>query len=196
MSTNLPPRSCLWVKNEALASGSSVPACTCRPSIQSASSIGRGRGRPRAAGHDAERVLTVGGKAIQRVHGVRQAQARDVVRGGRLLERLHRAGAWLPPHQRRLHRRHAEERGARDALGGHEVALHQHGRQREHVGDVVEAVARVVLREVIGRPEVDAEQVTDRVVVLGPVEPSNRDAPGIWWRRAVGAEDLRVHPRR
>jgi hypothetical protein len=155
---------------------------------------GRGSGA-RTASYHAEGVLALGRKAIQRVHGVREAQARRVVRGGRLFDRLHGPGAWLPAHQRRLHGRHAENRRARHALGGHEVSLHQYGRQREHVGDVVEPVPGVVLGEIIGRREVYAEQIADRVVVLGPIEAANRDTARVCWGRQIGAYDLRVHPR-
>ena len=45
--------------------------------------------------------------------------------------------------------------------------------------DVVEPVAGVVLREIVGRPDVDAQQVLDRVVVLGAVEPPGGDAARI-----------------
>ena len=50
------------------------------------------------------------------------------------------------------------------------------GGHREDVADVVEAVADVVGREVVGRAEVEADQVADRVVVLGPIEPADRHA--------------------
>ena len=50
------------------------------------------------------------------------------------------------------------------------------GDSGQHVADVVEAVADVVGGEVLGGLEVDADQVADRVVVLGPVEPPDGDA--------------------
>ena len=64
---------------------------------------------------------------------------------------------------------------SRIGLGGGQVLLQEQGRERQHVADVVEAVADVVVGEVGGRLEVDADQVADRVVVLGPVEPADRD---------------------
>ena len=44
---------------------------------------------------------------------------------------------------------------------------------REHVADVVEAVADVVAGKVGGGLEIDADQVADRVVVFGAVEPAD-----------------------
>ena len=58
----------------------------------------------------------------------------------------------------------------------------------KHVADVVEAVAHVVRGEVFRRFEIDAAEVADRVVVLGAIEPPNRDAARILRRCAV---DLR-----
>ena len=63
-----------------------------------------------------------------------------------------------------------------DRLGGRQVFLQKQRRHRQHVADVVEAVTDVVVGEVGGRFEVDANQVADRIVVLDPVEPANRDA--------------------
>src|SRR5262249_9703210 len=63
-----------------------------------------------------------------------------------------------------------------DALGGGEVLLHEQRRQRQHVGDVVEAVADVVGGEVLGGVEIYADEVADGVVVFGAVEPANGDA--------------------
>ena len=65
---------------------------------------------------------------------------------------------------------------SRIGLGGGQVLLQEQGRDRQDVADVVEAVADVVVGEVGGRLEVDADEVADRVVILGPVEPADRDA--------------------
>ena len=60
--------------------------------------------------------------------------------------------------------------------------------------DVVEAVAGIVLREIVGRMHVDAEQIPDRVVVFGAVQPSRRDAARIGRREPVDARELAREP--
>ncbi len=82
-----------------------------------------------------------------------------------------------------------EDRHVGDRLGGGEVLLHQERRQREDVADVVEAVADVVRGEVVGRPEVDPDEVADRVVVLLAIEPTERDPAGILDRLAARLRD-------
>ena len=62
-----------------------------------------------------------------------------------------------------------------DGLGGGQVLLQQEGREGQHVADVVEAVTHVVGREIVGRSEVDPDQVPDRVVVFLAIEPAERD---------------------
>ena len=62
----------------------------------------------------------------------------------------------------------------------------QHRRERQHVADVVEAVADVVGGEVLGGLEIDADEVADGVVVLGAVEPADGDAAGVGLGVAVG----------
>ena len=69
-----------------------------------------------------------------------------------------------------------DDRLLADRLGGLQVFFHQDRREAEHVADVVEAVADIVGREVVGRMEVDPDQVADRIVVFGAVEPADRDA--------------------
>src|SRR4029450_7258458 len=71
-------------------------------------------------------------------------------------------------------KRAARARG--DLFRGGEVFLHQHGRHRQHVADVVEALARVVDGEVLVGAEVHAKQVADGVGVFGAVQASQRDA--------------------
>ena len=80
------------------------------------------------------------------------------------------------PLLRRLRRVDDDDGPVEDRLGGGQVLLQQQRRERQHVADVVEAVADVVVGEVGGGLEVDADEVADRVVVLGPVEPADRDA--------------------
>ena len=84
----------------------------------------------------------------------------------------------------------------RDAIRRRHVLLHQHRRQRQHVGDVVEPVPGIVLREVVCRPDVDAEQFLDRVVVLGAVEAARGDPARIGRRSRVDALQLARQPRR
>jgi hypothetical protein len=59
--------------------------------------------------------------------------------------------------QRGLQRLRAEDGGARNLLGGGDVPLHLRRGEREDVPDVVEAVAGVVLREVVCRMGVHAQ---------------------------------------
>ena len=123
----------------------------------------RGRGHleglgprgPLASHHHPHHVVGLDREAVDGVDGVGQAEARRVVLGeseGRGLDlcprgpRAHEARAWRTP-------------GPKSAAGrpsgrGQQVLLHERGRQREHVAVVVEAVARVVLGEVVGGPEV------------------------------------------
>ncbi len=60
-----------------------------------------------------------------------------------------------------------------------EVLLQQQGGERQDVADVVEPVPGVVRRELGGGVVVHADQVADRVAVLDPVEPADRDAAGV-----------------
>ena len=85
------------------------------------------------------------------------------------------------------------DRSTRDVLGGVEVFLHQERVDREHIADVVEPVADVVDREVVGGREVDAEQVMDRGVVLGPVQAAERHTAGLD-ERAIELRERRRNP--
>ena len=76
----------------------------------------------------------------------------------------------------------AEHRRTRDDARRVDVFLHQHRRQRQHVADVVEAVPRVVYRELVGGPQRHAEQIANRVVVFGAVEAPRRHASRIGCR--------------
>ena len=84
------------------------------------------------------------------------------------------------------HRRARDQRGRiRDDGDGHDlfrsrqILLEQHRRQREDIADVVEAVAHFIQREICGRLEVHAHQVTDGIVELRAVEAADGDAPGV-----------------
>ena len=58
-----------------------------------------------------------------------------------------------------------------------QIALGQHRRHRQHVGDVVEAVAGVVGRQEHPGVDLEREQVADGVGVLGPVQTVDGGAP-------------------
>ena len=69
--------------------------------------------------------------------------------------------------------------GCHDRIRGLDVLFQQKRRDRKHVGDVIEAVTRVVRRELFFRLEIESRQVANRVAVLGPIEPANRAAARI-----------------
>ena len=91
--------------------------------------------------------------------------------------------------------RAGREGGLENFLGGGGVFLEQHGRQRQRVADVVEAVAGIVGGKIIGGLELHADEIADGVVVLGAVQAANRDAARIGLR-AIHRENLAVNPRR
>ncbi len=64
-----------------------------------------------------------------------------------------------------------------------DVALEQRRRHAEHVGDVVEAVARIVCGQEGRGIDVEREQIADRVLVLDAVHAVQRRASGIGTQR-------------
>ena len=76
---------------------------------------------------------------------------------------------------------------------GGQVFLHQRRRERQHVADVVEAVAGVVLREIVSRTQLDAQQIPNRVVVFLAVQPPRGHAAGI--RRGDAGRSARARAR-
>ena len=72
---------------------------------------------------------------------------------------------------------------AADLCGGRDVRLHQRRRHAEHVGDVVEAVARVVARQQRRGVDRQIEQVADGVGVFGAVQAMQRRCARIRARR-------------
>ena len=70
-------------------------------------------------------------------------------------------------------------RGRRSCPAGGEVLLHQHRRDRQHVADVVEAVAEIVGGKVLLGAEFDAQQIADGVGVFGAIQAAGRDAAGV-----------------
>ncbi len=71
------------------------------------------------------------------------------------------------------------DRLVQHVLRRRQVLLQQHRRERKHVADVVETVAGIVGRKVVGRLEIDADQIADRIVVFGAVEPVDGDGARI-----------------
>ncbi len=84
-----------------------------------------------------------------------------------------------------------EERLRRDLLGGVHEFLHEHRRNREHVGDVVEAEADLVIREVV-RLEVHVHQLGDGPLVLVAIQPAHGHAAGVFLERAIDLRQLAV----
>ena len=87
-----------------------------------------------------------------------------------------------------------EDRQADDLFRCREVALEKHRRQREHVADVVEAVAGIVRREIVCRTEVHADEIADGVVVFRAVEAADGHAARIGPGRIDG-ENRTIDPR-
>ncbi len=155
---------------------------------------GLGVRRAKAAKEHPNHVLPVDRDAVHGVERVGQAQPGDVV-PGRHLAHLGDAPTFrAKPHEGGLHVGGAEERRARHPVGRRDVLLHQHRGQRQHVRDVVEAVARIILREVVGWPDVYAEQVPDGVVVLGAVEPACRHPAGVGRSHPIDPFELAFQP--
>ncbi len=58
-----------------------------------------------------------------------------------------------------------------NSFGSRQVTFHQHRRHRQNVADVVEPVADVVCRKVVGHAGFESvEQIANRGIVFGPVE--------------------------
>ena len=93
----------------------------------------------------------------------------------------------------RLADRRAADGELRDLAGGEHVALEERGRQRQHVGDVVEPVALVVGRQQLPAVDLQREQIADRVGVLGAVEAVDRLGARVRIRPR-GRVDLVFHP--
>ena len=161
----------------------------------------------RAAGDELPAAVTVvGGAEAQFVLGVPREEVRAVQRaphrvgqdvpGGQLVAGVVRAPAHVTGEQGRLGgQRLAEDRDAREPLRRGDVLLHQQRRHRQHVADVVEAVAGIVDGELVGRAAVDAEQAADRVVVLDPVEPPCGHAARIGRSAIAGVGQIRFDGR-
>ena len=137
---------------------------------------------------DPQPVLAVGRKVVAH-GGAAPRSEREILAEAAL---LHEKGRDLVGRNRRRLRRIAHGETADLARRAH-VALQQPRRERQHVADVVEAVAGLVGRQ--QRPAVDfqGQQVADRVGVLEPVEAADDRPPGIGPRVGRPVE-LRLEP--
>ena len=72
------------------------------------------------------------------------------------------------------------DREAADLAGGAQIALHQLRREILHVGDVVEAGAHRVGRQVGVHVDVEAEQIAHGGGVLGAIEPLEWTPARVW----------------
>ncbi len=98
---------------------------------------------------------------------------------------LHLGG--VPAHVKGLRaraNRGAADRERADLAGRRQIAFEQRRRRAEHVGDVVEAVARIVGGQQRRRIDVQRQQIADRVRVLRPVEAMDQRSAGIRLARA------------
>ena len=137
---------------------------------------------------DSQPVLAVGRKVVAH-GGAAPRPEREILAAAAL---LHEKGRDLVGSNGRRLRRIAHGETADLARRAH-VALQQPRRERQHVADVVEAVAGLVGRQ--QRPAVDfqGQQVADRVGVLQPVEAADDRPPGIGPRVGRPVE-LRLEP--
>lgn len=149
---------------------------------------------PLAPEDDAHDVLGPHRETVQGVDGVGEAQAGRVVVEERDRARLDLRARRLKPDERRLGRLGAVEGRADDPLGRGHVALHEGGGDRKDVADVIEAIACVVLGEVVGGAQVDTQEIAHRVVVLGAVQAPRRDAARIGRGLFVGPRQSRLDP--
>ena len=90
----------------------------------------------------------------------------------------------------------AKHGGTHRAFRGIHVILNQRWREIQGVADIIESKSRGVGREAVRRTDVDAEKVTDGVVVLGTVEPARGNASRIGLDQPILAGKLRFQPAR
>ena len=72
-----------------------------------------------------------------------------------------------------------DNRPIQNRLSCVEVLLEQDWWHGQHVPDVVKTIPHIVLREVVGRLEIDPEQVANRVVVFHPIQSPQSHTSGI-----------------
>ncbi len=153
-----------------------------------------GAGGTHAGEPHADDVFPFGRHAGGGVERVRVAEPGDVVLRGEHARVAVATAVGSQTRERRSQRGRAEDRGARDPIRGDQVFLHERRRERQHVRDVVEAVPGVVLRKVVRRPQVDAQQIPDRVVVLGAVQTPRGHASRVGRGDPIDARELARQP--
>ena len=89
--------------------------------------------------------------------------------------------------------RHGGHGPGHDGPRRSQIFLQQHRWQRQHVADVIEAVAGIIGRKFLLRVEVHAHEVADRVPILDTIEPPHGHAAGVEIRR-VRLEHRRLDP--
>ena len=72
-----------------------------------------------------------------------------------------------------------DDGGVDDLVGGGEIFFEEDGWEREHIADVVEAVAGVVGWKIVGRFKIHPDEITDGGVVFGAIQAAEHDATGI-----------------
>ena len=64
-----------------------------------------------------------------------------------------------------------------DSVSGIQIAFHQNRRQAQDVSDIVKSVSNVIGGKFAGGVKVHADEISDRVFVFEPIEPSHRHTP-------------------
>ena len=77
-----------------------------------------------------------------------------------------------------------------NARGGRQVLVHQDRRYRQHIADIVEALARVVGREILVGAKLDGQQVANGVGVFRPIQPPRRHAARIRFDRGIEPREV------
>ena len=132
---------------------------------------------------DPDLVLPVGREVMTHRRAAARAERQRLAHPVALEQRLrHAVGLDRRPNHAAANRQLA------DLAGGGHVALQERRRQREHIGDVVEAVARIVGRQERSNVDFEREQIAHRVGVFGAVQPMNDRASWIRVRGAVRVE--------
>jgi len=151
---------------------------------------GRIAGRARGAERDRDDVIAVAGGR----HRAREGRRRVEVA---LLAVALAAGQHLDHREARAFElgRLGRHRLGGDGLADGQEALEVDGRERQHVADVVEAVARVVGREVGGEILLEEAEVADRVVEFDAVEAADGHVAGVGLRLGDGAGEELVDGR-
>ena len=87
-------------------------------------------------------------------------------------------------------RRGDARRQLRDLARDRDIAIHQCRRHAEHVSDIVEAVARIVLRQVARDIHVQRQQVADRIGIFDAIQPPDRRTARVGMRRGITVQRI------